>query len=159
MQRRRLVLKTGMMEDLLDITRNLEQAKSDKAQYDSDRVISFHHTGQRIVFMQLYEDFEVLQRFSGKVGEIFDQPFYEDIDAFVETIRYISISNYTTKNRIGSTKEKMVYTDYGTQQEFKMPKTEVSLTDLCSGSSFYAKQMKQELDNWKELNHVGNMDL
>ncbi|MED3652674.1 hypothetical protein P4491_19895, partial [Heyndrickxia sporothermodurans] len=60
----------GMIDDLKDITDNLEDAESDIASLDSDGVISFHHTSQKDKFQQLYEDFEVLHRFTGKVGDI-----------------------------------------------------------------------------------------
>ncbi|MFB7304939.1 HNH endonuclease [Heyndrickxia sporothermodurans] len=146
----------GMIDDLKAITENLEDAESDIASLDSDGVISFHHTSQKDKFQQLYEDFEVLHRFTGKVGDIvdrtIDQPFYEDIDAFVEAMRDLSISNYTTKNRVGATEVKVVYGGYGQQNTLEVPKTEVSIDDLFNGDNFYAEQIKLEYDAWKELN-------
>ncbi|PTY87681.1 HNH endonuclease [Heyndrickxia sporothermodurans] len=146
----------GMIDELKAITDNLEDAESDIASLDSDGVISFHHTSQKDKFQQLYEDFEVLHRFTGKVGDIvdrtIDQPFYEDIDAFVEAMRDLSISNYTTKNRVGATEVKVVYAGYGQQNTLEVPKTEVSIDDLFNGDNFYAEQIKLEYDAWKELN-------
>ncbi|PTY79330.1 hypothetical protein B5V89_06250 [Heyndrickxia sporothermodurans] len=146
----------GMIDELKAITDNLEDAESDIASLDSDGVISFHHTSQKDKFQQLYEDFEVLHRFTGKVGDIvdrtIDQPFYEDIDAFVEAMRDLTPSNYTTKNRIGATEVKVVYAGYGQQQTFEVPKTEVSIDDIFNGDNHYAKQMKLEYEAWKELN-------
>ncbi|WP_244913460.1 DNA/RNA non-specific endonuclease [Heyndrickxia sporothermodurans] len=146
----------GMIDDLKAITENLEDAESDIASLDSDGVISFHHTSQKDKFQQLYEDFEVLHRFTGKVGDIvdrtIDQPFYEDIDAFVESMRDLSISNYTTKNRVGATEVKVVYAGYGQQNTLEVPKTEVSIDDLFNGDNFYAEQIKLEYEAWKELN-------
>ncbi|MGG4504924.1 polymorphic toxin type 15 domain-containing protein [Heyndrickxia sporothermodurans] len=146
----------GMIDDLKAITENLKDAESDIASLDSDGVISFHHTSQKDKFQQLYEDFEVLHRFTGKVGDIvdrtIDQPFYEDIDAFVEAMRDLSISNYTTKNRVGATEVKVVYGGYGQQNTLEVPKTEVSIDDLFNGDNFYAEQIKLEYDAWKELN-------
>ncbi|MBL5768945.1 HNH endonuclease [Bacillus sporothermodurans] len=145
-----------MIDELKAITDNLEDAESDIASLDSDGVISFHHTSQKDKFQQLYEDFEVLHRFTGKVGDIvdrtIDQPFYEDIDAFVEAMRDLSISNYTTKNRVGATEVKVVYAGYGQQNTLEVPKTEVSIDDLFNGDNFYAEQIKLEYDAWKELN-------
>ncbi|MBO1914531.1 hypothetical protein J4G37_58135, partial [Microvirga sp. 3-52] len=87
---------------------NLEDAESAIAKYDSDGVISFKHTDRAKTYQSLFEDFKVLHRFTGKVGDIvdrtIDQPFYEDIDAFVAEVQQLSISNYKTKNRIGVTK-------------------------------------------------------
>jgi len=146
----------GMIDTLKDLSDNLEDAESDIADHDSDGVISFHYTSQKDRYQGLYEDFEILHSFTGKVGDIvdrtIDQPFYEDMDAFVEAMRDLSISNYTTTNRLGVTETQFVYGGYGTAQSFEVPKTEVSLDDLFSGDNFYAGQMKLEYDAWKELN-------
>ncbi|KYC98004.1 hypothetical protein [Heyndrickxia sporothermodurans] len=114
----------------------------DIASLDSDGVISFHHTSQKDIFQHLYKDIEVLHRFTGKAGDIvertIDQPFYEDIDAFVEAMRDLTFSNYRTKNRVGVTEVKVAYDGYGQQQTFEVP--------------IYAEQVKLEYDAWKELN-------
>jgi hypothetical protein len=146
----------GMIDTLKDVSDNLEDAESDIANYDSDGVISFHHTSQKSRYQGLFEDFKVLHSFTGKVGDIvdrtIDQPFYEDMDAFVEAMRDLTISNYTTENRIGATETQFVYAGYGPAQSFEVAKTEVSLEDLFSGDNYYASQMKLEYDAWKELN-------
>ncbi|QIZ06199.1 hypothetical protein HFZ78_05220 [Priestia megaterium] len=146
----------GMIDTLKDLSDNLEDAESDIANHDSDGVISFHYTSQKGQYQGLYEDFEILHSFTGKVGDIvdrtIDQPFYEDMDAFVEAMRDLSISNYTTTNRLGATETQYVYAGYGPAQSFEVPKTEVSLDDLFSGDNYYASQMKLEYDAWKELN-------
>ena len=104
----------------------------------------------------MFEDFDVLHNFSGKVGDIvdrtIDQPFYEDMDAFVATMRDLSISNYTTTNRIGATEIVHSYAGYGVPQQFEIDKAEVSLDDLLSGDNFYGEQMKLEYEAWRELN-------
>ncbi len=146
----------GMIDNLKDLSDNLEDAESDIANYDSDGVITFHHTSQKSKYQGLYEDFEILHSFTGKVGEIvdrtIDQPFYQDMDAFVEAMRNLTISNYTATNRMGMTETQFVYTEYGPAQSVEVPKTEVSLDDLFSDDNFYAGQMKLEYDTWKELN-------
>ncbi len=146
----------GMIDELKDLSDNLEDAESDIANYDSDGVISFHHASQKNIYQGLFEDFKVLHSFTGKVGDIvdrtIDQPFYEDMDAFVEAMRDLTISNYTTKNRMGVTETQFVYAGYGPAQSFEVPKTEVSLDDLFNGDNFYAGQMKQEYEAWQELN-------
>ena len=146
----------GMIDTLKDLSDNLEDAESDIANYDSDRVITFHHTSQKGKYQGLFEDFEILHSFTGKVGDIvdrtIDQPFYEDMDAFVEAMRVLTISNYTTTNRVGVTETQYVYAGYGPAQSFEVPKTEVSLDDLFSGDNYYSSQMKLEYDTWKELN-------
>ncbi|MEH7307088.1 MULTISPECIES: DNA/RNA non-specific endonuclease [Bacillaceae] len=146
----------GMIDTLKDLSDNLEDAESDIANYDSDGVITFHHTSQKSKYQGLFEDYEILHNFTGKVGEIvdrtIDQPFYEDMDAFVKAMRDLTISNYTTTNRVGATETQYVYAGYGPAQSFEVPKTEVSLDDLFSGDNYYANQMKLEYDAWKVLN-------
>ncbi|TWD92476.1 putative ribonuclease toxin of YeeF-YezG toxin-antitoxin module [Neobacillus bataviensis] len=146
----------GLIDNLIDLNDNLEDAEGDIAKYDSDGVISFHHTSQKSKYQGLFEDFEVLHSFAGKVGDIvdraIDQPFYKDMDAFVEAMRDLTISNYTTKNRIGATETQFVYGVYGASQSLEVPKTEISIDDLFSGDNFYAGQMKLEYGAWKELN-------
>jgi predicted ribonuclease toxin of YeeF-YezG toxin-antitoxin module len=146
----------GMIDELKDLSDNLEDAESDIAKYDSDGVISFRHTSLKGKYQALFEDFQVLHRFSGKVGDIvdrtIDQPFYENMDAFVAAMQEASISNYTTKNRIGATETQYVYGGYGPAQALTVPKTEVSLDDIFSGDTFYGKQMQLEYEAWKKLN-------
>jgi hypothetical protein len=116
----------GMIDTLKDLSDNLEDAEEDIAKYDSDGFITFQHTSHKSKYQSLYEDFQVLHSFSGKVGEIvertIDQPFYEDMDAFVATMQEASISNYTTKNRIGATETQYVYGGYGPAQAFTVPR-------------------------------------
>lgn len=94
----------GMIDHLKDLNEILEDAESDIAKYDSDGVISYQHTSQKGKYEELEKDFDILHSFSGKVGEIvdrtIDEPFYQDIDAFVEAIRNIDPMKYATKNRI-----------------------------------------------------------
>ncbi|CDQ40387.1 hypothetical protein BN990_02709 [Virgibacillus salexigens] len=144
----------GMIDELKDITENMEDAASDIAEYDSDGVISFSHIDRESTYQKLYEDFQVMHDFTGKVGDIvdrtMDQPFYEDIDAFVSAMKEATISNYTTKNRIGATEEQITYHGYGAMHTTReVPKTEVSLDDLFSGDTFYGEQMQIEYEMWK----------
>ncbi|MEN2768981.1 HNH endonuclease [Ornithinibacillus xuwenensis] len=147
-----------MIDDLKDITENLEDAQSDIEKYDSDGVISFSHKDRENTYQSLFEDFKVLHKFTGKVGDIvervIEEPFYEDIDSFVEAMRDATISNYTTENRIGATEEQIVYYGYGpaAQQTRKVPKAEVSLDDLLSGDNYYAEELKIQYDMWKAEN-------
>ncbi len=143
----------GMIDDLKDITENLEDAESDIAKYDRDGVISFSHIDREGKYQSIFEDFKVLHDFSGKVGDIVDRtidgPFHEDIDKFVTTMRDATISNYTTKNRIDATQQQVIYQRYGMQETREVPKAEVSLDDLLSGDNFYAEQLQLEYDMWK----------
>ncbi|WP_246140811.1 HNH endonuclease [Bacillus marasmi] len=144
----------GMIDPLKDLSDNLEDIEQLIAKYDSDGVISFHHTSQKSKYQALYEDFQVLHRFTGKVGDIvdrtIDERFFKDIDAFVEEMRDLSISNYTTKNRLGISET--VHITAGTYNSLEIEKPEISLDDIFSGDNFYGKQMKLEYEAWKELN-------
>lgn len=146
----------GMIDSLKELNDNLEDAKAAIAELDHDGVISFQHESLKSKYDELYEDFEVLHSFAGKVGDIvdrtIDEPFYKGMDAFVEAMRDLDISKITTKNRIGATETKVVFADYGEQQTLKVPKTEVSIDDLFSGGNYYSEQMKLEYEKWKELN-------
>ncbi len=144
----------GMIDSLKDLSDNLEDIESAIANYDSDGVISFNHTSQKNKYQGLYEDFQVLHRFAGKVGDIvdgtIDQPFYKDMDAFVSEMRDLSISTYTTQNRLGI--KVNVAPSNGLGLTEKVEKPTVSLDDLFNGDNFYGKQMKLEYEAWKKLN-------
>ncbi|SDM25737.1 hypothetical protein [Sediminibacillus halophilus] len=143
----------GIIDDLRHITENLEDAESEITKYDRDGVISFSHIDREGKYQSLFEDFKVLHDFSGKVGDIVDRtiddPFHEDIDKFVSSMRDATISNYTTKNRIDATQQQVIYQRYGMQETREVPKTEVSLDDLLSGDNYYAEQLQVEYDIWK----------
>lgn len=147
----------GAFDPLKDICENLVDAKSDIAEYDQDNVISFHYTSQKGKYNKLYDEFDLLHSFTGKVGDIvdrtIDQPFYKDMDSFVEAMRDLTISNYKTQNRIGATETQIIYAGgYGPHQSLEVPKKEVSLDDLLSGGNFFGEQIKLEYEEWKELN-------
>src|SRR5690625_2877012 len=93
-----------------------------------------------------------MHTFTGQVGaivdDVIDQRFYEDIDAFIESIRNLQIEDYKTTNRIGATIK--INTDYAPTGE--VPKQEITLNDLFAGDNFYAGQIKLEYDQIKEMN-------
>ncbi|NRD80988.1 hypothetical protein HPT25_27070 [Bacillus sp. BRMEA1] len=144
----------GMIDSLKDISDNLDNAKEAIRKYDHDGVISFQHESLDSKYQNLYEDFEVLHSFTGKVGDIvdrtIDEPFYEEIDAFVEAMRDLDISTYTTTNRIGATETKIVYEGYSESHSIEVPKTEVNIDDLFNGDNFYSERMKEEYQKVKE---------
>ncbi|PAF36822.1 hypothetical protein CHH58_08165 [Terribacillus saccharophilus] len=145
----------GMIDTMKDITDNLDEASEKVAKYDSDGVVSFSYTSDKDKYQRLFEDFKVLEDFSGNVGDIvedtIDQPFYEDIDAFVQKVRDSSISNYTTSNHIGAT-ETIPISYYGSYQEYETEKTEINIDDILSGDNYYADQIKASFEEWKVQN-------
>ncbi|EUJ33964.1 hypothetical protein MFLO_02080 [Listeria floridensis FSL S10-1187] len=52
-------------------------------------------------------------------------------------------SKFTT-NRIGATKTETVFGNSYTQEQREVPKTEVTMDDLFSGSNVYADQLKNQ---------------
>src|SRR5690625_2248256 len=142
----------GMIDDLKKMSNNLEDAESLIRKYDSDGYVSFQHTSQESKYQQLFNDFKEMHRFTGQVGaivdDVIDQRFYEDIDAFIESIRNLQIEDYKTTNRIGATIN--INTDYAPSGE--VPKQEITLNDLFAGDNFYAGQIKLEYDQIKEMN-------
>ncbi|TVZ76862.1 hypothetical protein FB379_13542 [Aeribacillus composti] len=138
----------GMIDKLKDLNDLLKDVQADIAKYDTDGVISFTHTDRKKQYQQLYEDYLVLHRFSSRVGEIVDRtiddPFYQEIDAFVEAMHNLSISKIKTKNHIGAKKTVVAPGAYGTQQTIDVPKAEVGLEDLFIGSNYYARLMERE---------------
>ncbi|WP_062052306.1 hypothetical protein [Bacillus sp. JCM 19034] len=142
----------GAIDDLKALSKVMDNVASDISKYDRDGVISFTHRNQENKYDGLYDDYHLLERFSGKVGKIvnetIDEPFHKDIDQFVEKMRDASISRYTTQNRIGATDT--ITTRYrGYEYETVVEKKEIGLEDLFTGDTFYAEQMKLEYELWQ----------
>jgi len=146
----------GGIDTMKDVTKNLEKASDAVDKYDPDGVVSFSYTSDKDKYQRLYEDYLVLEKFSADVGTIvedtIDQPFYEDIDEFVQTVRDASISNYTTKNHIGAVEVKSMPYGYGAYSTYETEKTEISIDDILSGDNYYADQIKAEFEKWKVEN-------
>ncbi len=146
----------GAIDSLKDVSKNLEEVEKDIARLDADGAISFSHTDNKSKYQSLFEDFEVLYDFAGEAGSLvedkIDQPFYEALDEFVEGMRDLDASKFTTKNRIGATKTVTTYANSYTREEIEVPKKEVSLDDLFSGDNYYADQMKLQYKEWKRQN-------
>ncbi|WP_429906500.1 hypothetical protein [Heyndrickxia faecalis] len=66
-------------------------------------------------------------------------------------MRDLSITDVKTTNRIGAKETVVIPGEYGSNT-MEVPKAEVGLEDLFSGSNAYAKKMKEEYDNWKLQN-------
>ncbi len=154
-------LGQGIFSSLEDISKNLENLQDKIARYDSDGVVSFSHTNHKSKYKALNEDYAVLQEYSKKVGNLIeekiDQPFYEDMDEFVETMRDATISNYSTTNRIDA-KEEREYKDETGTYKFELDKKEVTIDDLFNGDNYYADKMMQEFTIWKQQSDKSETD-
>ncbi|WP_255377327.1 deaminase domain-containing protein [Listeria sp. ILCC797] len=146
----------GTIDHLKKVSKNLEEVEKDIATYDTDGVISFQHTSQTSKYQEIFEDFDVLYRFSDQIGDIvnntIDHPFYEKLDDFVAGMRDLDATTFTTENRIGATTTTTQFENSYTQKQVEVPKSKVSLEDLFSGDTFYADQMKLQYDAWKQTN-------
>ncbi|EUJ16943.1 hypothetical protein MAQA_14379, partial [Listeria aquatica FSL S10-1188] len=116
----------GAIDSLKDVSKNLEEVEKDIARWDADGAISFSHTNNKSKYQSLFEDFEVLYDFAGEAGNLvedkIDQPFYEALDEFVEGMRDLDASKFTTKNRIGATTTVTSYANSYTQEQIEVPK-------------------------------------
>ncbi|EUJ28508.1 hypothetical protein MFLO_12231 [Listeria floridensis FSL S10-1187] len=146
----------GAIDELKKASKNLDEAEEDIRNLDHDGAISFSHTSSEKELQELFEDFEVLHQFSERVDELvhtkIDRPFFEDLDQFVEGMRNLDASKFTTTNRIGATKTETVFVNSYTQEQREVPKTEVTMDDLFSGSNVYADRLKNQFQAWKKLN-------
>ncbi|SNZ14025.1 A nuclease family of the HNH/ENDO VII superfamily with conserved AHH [Terribacillus aidingensis] len=146
----------GGIDTMKDVTKNLEDASDAVRRNDPDGVVSFSYKSDENKYQQLYNDYRVLEKFTAKVGNIvedtIDQPFYEDIDKFVHTVRDASISNYTTKNHIGAVEVKSMHYGYGAYSEYETEKKEINIDDILSGDNYYADQIKTSFAEYKAEN-------
>ncbi|MFP7493399.1 DNA/RNA non-specific endonuclease [Terribacillus saccharophilus] len=146
----------GGVDTLKHVTRNLEDASNDVDRHDPDGVVSFSYQKDEDKYQRLYEDYLVLEEYTDKVGNLIekniDQPFYEDIDQFVQTIRDASISNHTTKNHIGAVEVHSVPYGYGEYSTYETEKKEINIDDILSGDNYFADQVKTSFEQWKAEN-------
>ncbi|MGE7875218.1 pre-toxin TG domain-containing protein [Bacillus paramycoides] len=126
--------------------------------YDEDRVVRLPYKSKKGKYQGLKEDYNVLHDFSGKVGGLIDteidQPFYEDMDAFAEAMRDLTIDKYETSNTIGA-KETIMTGSYGQTAEHIKDKIKVS--DIFSSNNFFMTSLKAEFDAYKKENPKDNM--
>ncbi|WP_048517389.1 hypothetical protein [Bacillus mycoides] len=126
--------------------------------YDEDRVVRLPYKSQKGKYQELKEDYNVLHDFSGKVGGLIDteidQPSYEDMDAFAEAMRDLTIDKYETSNTIGA-KETIMTGSYGQTAEHIKDKIKVS--DIFSSNNFFMTSLKAEFDAYKKENPKDNM--
>ncbi|WP_246369282.1 hypothetical protein [Listeria rustica] len=149
----------GVTDHLKDINRNFEDAQNDIRKDDPDGVISFSFTDMESKYQKMFEKIEVLHDYAGEAGSmverVIDEPFYKDMDKFVEKMEALSIDNYETKNTIGATT--IVTTGYGygygaTPQTTTVPKDKINLSDIMAGDNFFADNLKAEFAEYSKQN-------
>ncbi|MBC1738624.1 ribonuclease YeeF family protein, partial [Listeria seeligeri] len=147
----------GLFNHLEKVSKNMENAEEDIRDLDTDHAIHFQHTDHRSKYGEIEEDLKVLYQFSCHAGEkmetLVDQPFYEKLDAFVDGMQDLSITTYSTTNRIGAKSTQTYMSSYGGQpQVIESVKENATIEDLMNGDNFYANQMTLQYEAWKHEN-------
>ncbi|HHT5965773.1 TPA: polymorphic toxin type 15 domain-containing protein [Listeria monocytogenes] len=146
----------GLFNNLEKVSKNMEEAEEDIQELDSDHAISFQHTNYRGKYSAIEDDLMVLYKFSCHAGEkmetLVDQPFYEKLDAFVDGMQDLSISTYSTTNRIGAKSKQTYTTTSGGSQVIEPIKEGATIEDLMNGDNFYANQMQLQYRDWQRAN-------
>lgn len=146
----------GLFNNLEKVSKNMEEAEEDIQELDSDHAISFQHTNYRGKYSAIEDDLMVLYKFSCHAGEkmetLVDQPFYEKLDAFVDGMQDLSISTYSTTNRIGAKSKQTYTTTSGGSQVIESIKEGATIEDLMNGDNFYANQMQLQYRDWQRAN-------
>ncbi|MBC6309883.1 hypothetical protein HCJ66_10050 [Listeria sp. FSL L7-1582] len=149
----------GVIDQLKKVNSNFEYVQNGIRKDDSDGVISFSFTDMESSYQNMFEKIEVLHDYAGEAGSmverVIDEPFYKDIDAFVEKMEALSIDNYETDNTIGATT--MVTTGYGygygaTPQTTTVPKDKIKLSDITAGDNFFADNLKASFADYSKQN-------
>ncbi|EOC2142022.1 HNH endonuclease [Listeria monocytogenes] len=146
----------GLFNNLEKVSKNMEEAEEDIQELDSDHAISFQHTNYRGKYSAIEDDLMVLYKFScharEKMENLIDQPFYEKLDAFVDGMQDLSISTYSTTNRIGAKSKQTYTTTSGGSQVIESIKEGATIEDLMNGDNFYANQMQLQYRDWQRAN-------
>ncbi|PEZ08854.1 hypothetical protein CN326_04060 [Bacillus sp. AFS018417] len=151
----------GVIDKLKKLDDIVEDAKDSIGEYDVDGVVHLQHTSQKSKYQDLYEDYEVLHDFSEKVGELIDteidQPFYEDIDAFAQAMRDLTIEKYTTSNTIGA--KETIATPMGGSyvQTTERVKDKITVNDIFTSNNVFATNLKAEFEAYTKAHPEENV--
>ncbi|MBC2305709.1 hypothetical protein [Listeria booriae] len=148
----------GVIDYLEKINNNFEDAQHDIQKDDSDGVISFSFTDKESNYRKMFEKMETLHDYANDAGRlverVIDEPFYKDIDKFVERMESLSIDNYETKNTIGATQ--IISTgayNYGMgPATTEVKKDKIYLKDIMAGDNFFADNLKAQFAEYSKQN-------
>ncbi|MGG0185563.1 YwqJ-related putative deaminase [Bacillus rhizoplanae] len=155
--------KDALME-LKNANDLLEKIESKIHSLDSDRSIHFQHTSQQGKINQLLDDYITLGNYCTKAGEAvsrhIDEPFYKDMDKFAGKMRDLSIRNYSTKNRIGSTTTTTLPNahGYGMAQTITTKKDKITVDDIFKDSLAFDKVLRAQYKEIKQENPDAKLD-
>ncbi|MBM7362561.1 hypothetical protein [Priestia taiwanensis] len=157
-------LKRDSERTLLQIDDLLGSIERKIDRLDSDRSISFHHTSKKIKINHLFDDYDQLVNYCHRVGETvsrhIDEPFYHKMDEFAGKMRDLSIRNYTTENRIGSTEYKAMPTahSYGRLETSSVQKDTITIDDIFKDSVAFDEILNLQYEEMKRNNPEAKLD-
>ncbi|MDC2866676.1 HNH endonuclease [Bacillus sp. BP-3] len=142
----------------------LERLEAKIHSLDADRSIHFQHSSQQDTINKLLDDYTTLGNYCTRVGQVvsshIDEPFYKDMDKFAGKMRDISIQNYSTKNRIGSTTTTTVPNahGYGAAQTITTKKDKITVDDIFKDSVAFDKVLHAQYKEIKAQNPDAELD-
>ncbi|PGZ98483.1 hypothetical protein COE51_11540 [Bacillus pseudomycoides] len=142
----------------------LEKIETKIHSLDSDRSIHFQHTSQQGKINRLLDDYITLGNYCTKAGEAvsrhIDEPFHKDMDKFAGKMRDLSIRNYSTKNRIGSTTTTTMPNahGYGMPQTITTKKDKITVDDIFKDSVAFDKVLHTQYQEIKKQNPDAKLD-
>ncbi|PEM38856.1 hypothetical protein CN634_11520 [Bacillus pseudomycoides] len=123
---------------------------------DSDGSIYFHHKDQTETIAELHVAYTTLQKYCDDAGGVvydhIDKPFLVTMDQFAQKMRDLSIKNFETTNRIGSTTTTTVPGSYSygnTPQTITTTKPKITVDDIFKDSRAFDKVLHAEYEEWK----------
>ncbi|MCP1122583.1 hypothetical protein NKR74_04350 [Bacillus sp. 3103sda1] len=157
------ITKEALME-LKSANDLLEKIEAKIHSLDSDRSIHFQHTSQQGKINRLLDDYITLGNYCTKAGEAvskhIDEPFHKDMDKFAEKMSHLSIRNYSTKNRIGSTSTTTMPNahGYGMPQTITTKKDKITVDDIFKDSVAFDKVLHAQYQEIKKQNPDAKLD-
>ncbi|WP_240517708.1 zincin-like metallopeptidase toxin domain-containing protein [Bacillus pseudomycoides] len=165
-------MKDGLNRLTKDTFVNLRQANNlvndiqERIQeLDSDGSIYFHHKDQLETIGKLHNAYTDLETYCDQAGQVvnehIDKPFLVKMDKFTEEMRDLSIKNFETTNRIGSTTTTTVpgSNSYGsTPQTITTTKPKITVDDIFKDSHAFDEVLRAEYKEIKENNPNAKLD-
>ncbi|MGG2066965.1 DNA/RNA non-specific endonuclease [Bacillus sp. S14(2024)] len=152
------------LRELTKVNDLLEEIESKIHSLDSDRSINFQHSSQQKKINQLLDAYTTLGNYCTQAGRVvsrhIDEPFYKDMDKFAGKMRDLSIRNYSTKNRIGSTSTTTMPNahGYGMAQTITTKKDKITVDDIFKDSVAFDKVLRAQYKEIKQENPDAKLD-
>ncbi|MEG0450881.1 MAG: pre-toxin TG domain-containing protein, partial [Lysinibacillus sp.] len=142
-----LVEKPSIAKLYTEVDEIISKAAADIKSKDTDGVITFTPKEFAAKATKLKNKFNTMQDFSNEVGNVvhatIDEPFHEKIDHYIQSMRDLTITQFNTVNRLGITESSMGRVNV---------KEAITIDDLLTGKTVYAKQLQKEYEKWQLAN-------